>query len=176
VAVLAHHEVPLELALDQPFLRAKVVSSVDERFHVRQRVLIEGNGNVPVGQTQATLVITSPSYPAHRLEVPINVHCRGWLRLSPAQVFFGFVKEGETRSEKVLVRSVRPVEVRGVETNAASVSARVEPGTDGRSYILTVQITPPREGVMEGKIILHTDMEGEEPTEVEYYAHVLSGT
>lgn len=128
-----------------------------------------------VGRVEDQLAVrtTHPDRPL--ITVPITGEVRGDADIRPAQVFFGFVRAGDKAEQVVTIRSRSGTSftVSEAKFDALGVSVDGPVPVTPSEWKLTVTLTANRPGIIDTKLVVTTDVPGEETIEVPVYAHVL---
>jgi len=128
--------------------------------------------NMPVGTFDDTVKIVTNRAP---LQVDVFGTVSGDLNVSPPQVSFGIVPQGQDviRILKLTNGGPHAVKVLSVYSNNSSVNAIVEPVAQGKEYKITVQLrrnTP--KGQLHGQLAIRTDDPNQSTVTVPFYAIV----
>jgi len=127
------------------------------------------------GTTADTLTITT-SHPDRPIAiVPITVEVRGDLEVTPATAFVGFVPAGEARTTTVVVasRSGRRFRLKSAVLSDASVGEVRAARASATQFAVAVTLRSLAPRTVDTKLLLATDVRGEERLEVPIYAQVV---
>ena len=143
-----------------------------------QRVILDLDGNLPLGQVSDQLVLhtTSPREPT--ITVPVFGTVQGRVVVLPPQVTFGITRGAETPPREVFIRTRggRPLNVQRVTVPTDVVTYELATLKDGTEYRLTLHL---REGLPAGKVQGAVDIFTDDPDDdhliVPLYAIVRDG-
>ena len=128
-----------------------------------------------VGRIEDELAVrtTHPDRPL--ITVPITGEVRGDADIRPAQVFFGFVRAGDKAEQTVTITSHSgdPFAVKSAKLKGKGLRVTQPIQTDDGSWRVTATLTAEQLGIIGTKLVLATDVPGEETLEVPVYAHVV---
>ena len=134
-------------------------------------VWVKCAANAPVGafEDEMTIRTTDPHRPT--ATVPVRVMVEGDLVVTPAEVFFGFLKPRARATRRLSVRSQSgaPFHIRRVRTTGGLIHAEIErPGLVAAApvHFVRVSATTDQPGILEGTVELTTDVPGQEKIRV----------
>ena len=127
---------------------------------------------MPAGNFDDAIRVTTNRAP---LQIDVFGTVAGDLTLTPAQVSFGIVPEGQdvVRILRLTNSSPRDVKVLDILSSTPSVVASVDPVKGGKEYRITVTLrrgTP--DGQLRGQLAIKTDDPGQSKIDVPFYAIV----
>ena len=147
--------------------------SFTELGEVVCRVQVAISPRVEVGVFEGVLHIESngPAEPA--LRVPLQLAVAQPVAVRPRELFFGFLKPGETKTIKVRLSSERAFAVTRAECDYHA-DVRVELAKRKRaSCVANVTVgAPQRPCTIKGSVRFHTDLDTQAVVEVPFYARV----
>jgi len=128
------------------------------------------------GQRQGRVHVSQGGAGEGSCDVEVVLSSALSLDVLPARAFFGFVKRGE-RDEQTLTirsRSATLFTIKNATLDAPGVSVGEPVQVAPSEWKLNVTLTANRPGVIDTKLVVTTDVPGEETLQVPVYAHVLA--
>lgn len=124
-------------------------------------------------QDELRLHTTHPDRPL--VTIPVTGSTRGDVQVLPTSIFIGFAPLGSTVEEEASIACAvcKDFSVRG----ATADDTRIRVGPVERhnaGWLVPVAIDTSTPGVVEGNVVISTDVPGEERLEVPVYAHILA--
>ena len=139
-----------------------------------QAITLRPDANRFVGGRQDRLLVESddPDFPL--LSVPLQIIIAGDLLVRPAALFLGFVQRQEEVRAEIAIQSARRQKftIRSVRANGDRIRVGL-PQRDQAGWRVAIFVQCSKSGVVDGSIVVRTDVPLEEAVEVPVYAHVL---
>ncbi len=127
--------------------------------------------DLPVGQhsDQVRIMTTHPERPL--ISVPISIEVRSALAITPSSAFMGFVDTGDSKAVvlKIRPRSGAAFEIMNAEVDDEAVTTETRRVGDS-AWEVRITCRPAEAGIIDTKLVITTDIEGEERVEVDVYA------
>ena len=129
-----------------------------------------------IGPVADTLTIRTTDEVRPLVIVPIHADVHGDLCMTPASVFFGFVKIGGDAHGVVMLRSLRGASfaVKGAVASGHGIEVET-PKRQVDGWAIRISVDTAKSGVTDGEVTITTDVAGEESVIVPVYAHVIAG-
>lgn len=159
---------------DQPFLLASVEPGPRNETAKSWRISIELSKDAPAGKREGHVTITTRHPEQPEIIVPVIINVRPDIELSPAQVFAGIMKAGQKAESFIFIssRSGQHFRIKQVDVSVEGVRVGEAIDVDGSHWKIPVTIEASSMGRIEGKILITTDLPGEEQQIVPILAHV----
>ncbi len=113
----------------------------------------------PLGKLNATVTINSDHPKQPKAEVPVSAVILGNVKIEPERLYFGILKEGESRTVSVTVSTsgAEPLTLGEITNPFESLTLATASRTVGREYVITATLRPRSAiGRLEGEVVLRT--------------------
>lgn len=155
----------LDVRSSSPHISGKVVDTRSDGYRVRSTLEIQLDGETPIGYLRDQLILTTndPNWSS----VPIQVDGRviPAISVSPASLFLGVLRPGQSATKQVVVRSKSPFGVTGASIDGDRVRLET-PAPEAAKPLHVLPLTfiaGDEPGKVEGKVRIGTDVEGAAP-------------
>ena len=127
---------------------------------VTYRMLVRLKATAPVGYIQDQLTIVTNDAGARTVSLPVEGRVTSPLTVSPASLFLGVLKPGETAKRRLVVRGSKPFHIVGVKCRDRAFSFDVPSGDAKALHFVPVQY---KAGQHVGKVIEKIEIETDLP-------------
>ena len=154
-------------------LSAELVERERVGGRVAYDLVVRLTEEAPAGYLKTQLVIVTNDASNPRVPVDVAADVRPELTVSPENLVFGDVPQGETVVKRLLVRGKRPFRVTGVDGGSDEFSFDA-PGEADTKQVVTVRLTPSRSpGRLRAPIVISTDLGESYTAKATAYATVV---
>ena len=154
------------------FVRASVHQKPRQGFRTVHVVELAAEPD-KVGKYEGSVRLETNDGEHPAIEIPIGVEVTNPVSVSPASMFFGLVKPGETKTATATLVSALPFRATPAVAASPQILTVEVTEADGRTYLVTASLQAPEEpGVLDGTVELAVDVPGLQRVTIPYYAHV----
>ena len=166
----------LRVSVDDPAISAHCIGDQERGQRRVWAILVTAASATPPGGRLATLRVETSNTRSPLVEVPIRVGVRSDLIVTAAVAFFGFMQFGQREERVLIVRSESgtPFTIKEAKLDAPGVRVSDPVQVTPSEWELGVTLNAERPGIIDTKLVLTTDVPGEETLEIPVYAHVLA--
>lgn len=134
----------------------KVQNEKEKRFEIEVALSPE----IPLGLMEGKLIVYTNSKKRPMIEIPIVVHVKGDIKITPSQIFFGFVKKVEKSERKIEITTngEKELKIEKVENKLNFLTTQVLYKEEDKKYELTALLKSDIPvGTIKGSIGIHTN-------------------
>lgn len=146
---------PFELKVEE--LPRLVNSTPRKGYRIHATMKIDAVGGS--FRQEVVLKTNDPAAPVLTFNVIGNV--QAGLTVSPSPIVVRDLKVGETQTKKLFVRGSRPFKVVGVDGQGDGITVDI-PNRQDTTLVLTVHIAPTKAGDLNRKLMIRTDLDGDQ--------------
>jgi tetratricopeptide (TPR) repeat protein len=141
---------------------------------VRRAYVVALRGGTAAEGADGEIVVTAEGHPDRAAHLAVKVRPTG-LEVSPRECFFGFLKPGDRREERVVIRDMRgkPFTVRQCRMEGTGADCGEPLRVAEGEWRVTVSVAPAAPGVIEARLVVVTDRDGSDQLLVPIRAHAL---
>jgi len=139
------------------------------------RFPITAGSHAPAGKHTClvTIKINDPRKPV--ISIPVEVEVTGFVSRTPRMAFFGFVPQGKSPVQQIVLACTQQPDfaVLGVKCALAGVEVQKPVQLENGRWSCVVRVRPSAPtGIIEGAVVIETNVPGEEGIEFPVYAHL----
>lgn len=157
----------LDVTAQDAFLTATVEEQSRSGGRVKYRVNASLDGNAPAGPLQTELIFKTNDRNLTRIPLRVNANVQAELAITPPMMALGTIQLGDSIKQVVVVRGQTPFLITEVASDAFDI--RFEPIKEPKALHTLPLVLVPKDGKGEvrGKILVKTNLPGQQTLEVE---------
>lgn len=156
----------VEVTSQDSFLSGQVEEVSRNGGRVKYRMNVAIDGKAPAGNLQSEILIVTNDRNLKRVPLKVNATIQANVAVTPQMMALGEIKPGDSVKQVVVIRGYQPFNVVDIESSEFDI--RFDRTTEAKPlHTLPLTISPRNgSGEVKGKILVKTDLPGEQTVEV----------